>query len=142
MTESTLASTQSIQLNATLTGGTGTITWTSSDPTVATVASDGTVTNVYTGVGTPTVTITATCGTLTASAAIQCSPADQVGQVTAQPSLNVRSGPSTENTIISSLKYGAQVIVLDTAAGWYQVMFSNGSTPVVGWVSADYLALL
>ena len=142
VTESTLASTQSIQLNATLTGGTGTITWTSSDPTVATVASDGTVTNVYTGVGTPTVTITATCGTLTASAAIQCSPADQVGQVTAQPSLNVRSGPSTENTIISSLKYGAQVIVLDTAAGWYQVMFSNGSTPVVGWVSADYLALL
>ena len=142
VTESTLASTQSIQLNATLTGGTGTITWTSSDPTVATVASDGTVTNVYTGVGTPTVTITATCRTLTASAAIQCSPADQVGQVTAQPSLNVRSGPSTENTIISSLKYGAQVIVLDTAAGWYQVMFSNGSTPVVGWVSADYLALL
>lgn len=142
VTESTLASTQSIQLNATLTGGTGTITWTSSDPTVATVASDGTVTNVYTGVGTPTVTITATCGTLTASAAIQCSPAEQVGQVTAQPSLNVRSGPSTENTIISSLKYGAQVIVLDTAAGWYQVMFSNGSTPVVGWVSADYLALL
>ena len=142
VTESTLASTQSIQLNATLTGGTGTITWTSSDPTVATVASDGTVTNVYTGIGTPTVTITATCGTLTASAAIQCSPADQVGQVTAQPSLNVRSGPSTENTIISSLKYGAQVIVLDTAAGWYQVMFSNGSTPVVGWVSADYLALL
>ena len=142
VTESTLASTQSIQLNATLTGGTGTITWTSSDPTVATVASDGTVTNVYTGIGTPTVTITAACGTLTASAAIQCSPAEQVGQVTAQPSLNVRSGPSTENTIISSLKYGAQVIVLDTAAGWYQVMFSNGSTPVVGWVSADYLALL
>ena len=46
VTESTLASTQSIQLNATLTGGTGTITWTSSDPTVATVASDGTVADV------------------------------------------------------------------------------------------------
>ena len=141
-TESTLASTQSLQLNATLTGGEGTILWSSSDPTVATVDADGVVTNVYSGSGTPTVTITAACGSLTASADIQCSPAEVVGQVTAEPSLNVRSGPSLDDEIISSLKYGAYVIVLDMdTPGWYQVLFSNGTKAVTGWVSADYLVL-
>lgn len=143
VTESTLASTQSLQLNATLTGGTGRITWSSSDPTVATVSADGTVTNVYAGTGSPTVTITASCGTLTASAVIQCSPAERVGLVTASPSLNVRSGPGLDNSIVSSLKYGTQVIVLDSSvSGWYQVLFSSSGSAVTGWVSADYLSLL
>ena len=133
VTEYTLASTQTLQLNATLTGGTGTVTWSTSDATVATVSSDGTVTNVYAGVGTPSVTITASCGSLTASAVIQCSPADVVGQVTAT-TLNVRSGPGTDYTAISSLKSGAQVVVLDTSTpGWYQVLFSSGGTAVTGW---------
>ena len=101
------------------------------------------VTNVYAGVGTPSVTITASCGTLTASAVLQCAPAEQVGQVTAQPSLNVRSGPGTDRSILSSLKYGAQVVVLDTSTpGWYQVIFSSAGAAVTGWVSADYLTLL
>ena len=142
VTEYTLASTQTLQLNASLTGGTGTITWSTSDATVATVSSDGTVTNVYAGVGTPSVTITASCGSLTASAVIQCSPADVVGQVTAT-TLNVRSGPGTDYTAISSLKSGAQVVVLDTSTpGWYQILFSSGGAAVTGWVSADYLTLL
>ena len=142
VTEYTLASTQTLQINASLTGGTGTITWSTSDATVATVSSDGTVTNVYAGVGTPSVTITASCGSLTASAVIQCSPADVVGQVTAT-TLNVRSGPGTDYTAISSLKSGAQVVVLDTSTpGWYQVLFSSGGAAVTGWVSADYLTLL
>ena len=142
VTESTLASTQTLQLNAALTGGTGTITWSSSDPTVATVSSDGIVTNVYAGVGTPTATITASCGSLTASAVIQCSPADVVGQVTAT-TLNVRSGPGTDHSVIASLKSGAQVVVLDASTpGWYQVLFSSGNAAVTGWVSADYLTLL
>ena len=109
---------------------------------MATVSSDGTVTNVYAGVGTPSVTITTSCGSLTASAVIQCSPADVVGQVTAT-TLNVRSGPGTDYTAISSLKSGAQVVVLDTSTpGWYQVLFSSGGAAVTGWVSADYLTLL
>ena len=48
-----------VQIDA---SGTGTVTWSTSDATVATVSSDGTVTNVYAGVGTPSVTITASCG--------------------------------------------------------------------------------
>ena len=143
ITQTTVAGGQSLQLNATLTGGTGTITWTSSDPTIAPVDANGMVTNVYAGVGTPSVTITASCGPLTASAVLQCSPAQQVGQVTAQPSLNVRSGPSLNDPVISSLKYAAQVAVLDdTVPGWYQVLFSSGNAAVTGWVSADYLTLL
>lgn len=143
VTQAALDSAQSIQLNAALTGGTGTITWSSSDSTIAPVDSNGVVTNVYAGVGTPSVTITASCGTLTASAVLQCAPAEQVGQVTAQPSLNVRSGPGTDRSILSSLKYGAQVVVLDTSTpGWYQVIFSSAGAAVTGWVSADYLTLL
>lgn len=141
--EETLESAQSLSLTATLSSGKGTITWSSSDPTVAPVSTDGTVTNVYTGTGTPTVTITASCGTLTASAVLQCLPAEQLGQVTAEPSLNVRSGPSLSDSVISSLKYGTRVIVLDPdASGWYPVLFSDGKTAVTGWVSADYLTLL
>ena len=142
VTEGTLDSAQSLTLTATLSVGEGTVTWTSSDPTVAAVSSDGTVTNVYTGSGTPTVTITASCGSLTASAVFQCSPAEEVGQVTAT-TLNVRSGPGTDNSVVTTLRSGAYVIVLDdSVSGWYQVLFSDGNSAVTGWVSADYLTLL
>ena len=64
------------------------------------------------------------------------------GQVTEGP-LNIRSGPGTDYTAISSLKSGAQVVVLDTSTpGWYQVLFSSGGAAVTGWGSADYLTLL
>ena len=143
VTEASVAGGESIQLHASLTGGTGAVTWSSSDPAVAPVDAEGVVTNVYAGVGTPTVTITASCGSLAASAVLQCAPAETAGQVTAEPSLNVRSGPSLDSPVISSLKYGAQVAVLDdTVPGWYQVLFSSGSAAVTGWVSADYLTLL
>ena len=142
VTEYTLASTQTLQLNATLTGGTGTVTWSTSDATVATVSSDGTVTNVYAGVGTPSVTITASCGSLTASAVIQCSPRRRGGAGHRHhPERPLR--PRTDYTAISSLKSGAQVVVLDTSTpGWYQILFSSGGAAVTGWVSADYLTLL
>ena len=141
-TSGILTPSQTLSLTATLTGGTGTITWTSSNSAVAVVSSDGTVTNVYTGVGTPSVTITATCGTLSASAVLQCSPAETVGLVTASPNLNVRSGPGTGYQRIGSLSYGAQVAVLNSASGWYQVLYASGGTAVTGWVSADYITLV
>ncbi len=140
--EGVLEPAQSLTLTASLSSGEGTVAWSSSDPTVAPVSPDGTVTNVYTGTGTPTVTITASCGPLTASAELQCTPAEQVGQVTAEPSLNVRSSPSLDGSVISRLSYGARVIVLEEDGGWYQVLFSDGKAAVTGWVSADYLTLL
>ena len=141
-TSGILTPSQTLSLTATLTGGTGTITWTSSNSAVAVVSSDGTVTNVYTGVGTPSVTITATCGTLSASAVLQCSPAETVGLVTASPNLNVRSGPGTGYQRIGSLSYGAQVAVLNSDSGWYQVLYASGGAAVTGWVSADYITLV
>lgn len=138
-----LASSQSLQIEATLSGAQGTISWTSSDSSIAAVSSSGIVTNVYTGSGTAQVTITATLGSLSASAVITCESAEQVGRVTAEPSLNVRSGPGTSYSIISSLTYGRQVIVLESStAGWYLVLFSDASgQAVTGYVSADYLTV-
>ena len=140
-TSGVLGPSQNLTLTATLTGGTGEIIWTSSNPSVAVVGQDGTVTNVYTGVGSPSVTITAHCGTLSASAVLQCSPAETVGLVTASPSLNVRSGPGTNYRLIGSLYTGDQVAVLDSSSGWYQVRFVQGASAVTGWVSASYVTL-
>ncbi|HJH62763.1 MAG TPA: phosphodiester glycosidase family protein [Firmicutes bacterium] len=140
-TSGTLESSQSLTLTATLTGGTGEITWTSSNPDVAVVSGQGVVTNVYLGTGSPSVTITAHCGPLSASAVFQCAPAQQVGLVTASPSLNVRSGPGTGYSLVGSLATGAQVAVLAEQNGWYQVLFPSGSAAVTGWVSASYVTL-
>ena len=142
-TQSQLTSAQSLQIQAVLTGAQGTISWRSSDPTIAAVSSDGTVTNVYTGSGTAQVTITATLGSLSASTVLTCESAEQVGQVTAEPSLNVRSGPGTNYSIVSSLTYGRRVVILDdSTAGWYQVLFSDSSgKAITGYVSADYLTV-
>lgn len=140
-TSGDLGPSQALSLTATLTGGTGEITWTSSNPSVAVVDQSGAVTNVYTGVGAPSVTITAHCGTLSASAVLRCAPAETVGLITASPSLNVRSGPGTGYRVIGSLYTGDQVAVLDSAAGWYQVRFAQGAGAVTGWVSSSYVTL-
>lgn len=139
--QSQLTAAQSIQIQAVLTGAQGTVSWRSSDSAIAAVSPEGIVTNVYTGSGTAQVTITATLGTLSASATFTCQSAEQVGQVTAEPSLNVRSGPGTTYSVISSLTYGRRVVVVDDSLpGWYQVLFSDASgQAVTGYVSADYL---
>lgn len=138
---SALASAQCLQIKATLTGAQGTLSWRSSDPTIAAVSSDGTVTNLYTGTGTAQVTITASLGSLSASTTITCQSAEQVGQVTAEPSLNVRSGPGTTYSILASLPYGRWVVILDDSdPGWYQVLCSNSAgQAVTGYVSAEYV---
>ncbi|MBS7219645.1 MAG: S-layer homology domain-containing protein, partial [Oscillospiraceae bacterium] len=142
-TEGTLASAETLQLTAQLSIGEGPVTWRSSDPSVAAVSPEGVVTNVYAGSGEASVTITASCGPLTAKAVIQCSPAGQIGVVTAEPNLRVRSGPSQEDPVISRLNTGSRVVLLDTdTTGWYQVLFSDAAgQAVTGWASADYILL-
>ena len=141
--EATLESAKTLTLTATLTGTQVPITWTSSNPAIATVDSNGVVTNVYTGAGTAQVTITATCGSLSASAVIQCQSAQRIGVVTAEPTLNVRSGPGTQYDVVSRLSFETQVIVLDDSqAGWYQILFSDASgKAITGYVSSDYLSI-
>ena len=142
-TEGTLASAETLQLTAQLSIGEGPVTWRSSDPSVAAVSPEGVVTNVYAGSGEASVTITASCGPLTAEAVLQCGPAGQIGVVTAEPTLRVRSGPSQEDPVISRLNTGSRVILLDTnTPGWYQVLFSDAAgQAVTGWASSDYILL-
>ena len=142
-TDGTLASAETLQLTAQLSIGEGPVTWRSSDPSVAAVSPEGVVTNVYAGSGNASVTITASCGALTAEAVLQCGPAGQIGLVTAEPTLRVRSGPSQEDPVISRLNNGSRVVLLDTdTPGWYQVLFSDAAgQAVTGWASADYILL-
>ena len=48
------------------------IVWSSSNPTIASVSPSGVVTNLFDGIGLPTVTITATAGEMTASCVVRC----------------------------------------------------------------------
>ncbi len=119
------------------------ITWTSSDPTVAVVSSSGAVTNVHTGSSDQVVTITASWQGLSANCFVVCTPAQRLGVVTdAELGLNVRSGPSTSNSIIASLKDGNTVVVLGEENGWYRVVFADSQgQAVTGYVSGSYLTV-
>jgi uncharacterized protein YgiM (DUF1202 family) len=50
--------------------------------------------------------------------------------------LNMRSGPSTDYSIIHVLWQGNQVKVIGQISGWYKIQLSDGRT---GWVSSAYL---
>jgi len=58
----------------------------------------------------------------------------QQGQVTADV-LNVRSGPSTSNSIVAKLVIGQTVTVISESGGWSNVSFNGGT----GWVSSQYI---
>lgn len=141
--ELSLTSGQSTALKATLDPAVegATITWSSSDPTVAAVNSQGTVTNLYAGEGTANVTITASWNGLSASCTVSCAPAAKVGKVVnAEAGLNVRSGPGTSYDVIGGLTNGAQVVVLEVTDGWCHVLYSNKSgQAATGYVSGSYM---
>lgn len=51
--------------------------------------------------------------------------------------LNVRSGPSTNNSIVGKAYRGNTVEILENSNGWSKIKLSNGQ---VGWASAQYLS--
>lgn len=57
--------------------------------------------------------------------------------VSASSYLNVRSAANTSAPIIGRLSSGAQVSVLSSSNGWYQILY-NGTT---GWVSGQYITV-
>lgn len=63
--------------------------------------------------------------------------ADSLGTVTASK-LNVRSGPSTKNKVIGSLRRNNSVQILSTSNGWHQVKLSSNKT---GWASSKYISI-
>ena len=72
---------EGFQLTASLTPSDSTekVIWTSSDPSAASITENGTVTNVFQGIGQPTVTITATAGDITATCVVRCRPVGDEG---------------------------------------------------------------
>ncbi|WP_250673237.1 SH3 domain-containing protein [Paraclostridium ghonii] len=63
-------------------------------------------------------------------------PSTGKGTVTAS-ALNVRSGPSTSNSIVGTAYKGNNVDILSSSNGWYKVKLSNGKT---GWASSQYIS--
>ncbi|MDF2839355.1 MAG: cell wall-associated hydrolase, invasion-associated protein, partial [Clostridia bacterium] len=52
--------------------------------------------------------------------------------------LNLRSGPSTSDSIIGSLTKGQSITILKSTDAWYQISASNGKS---GWVSSTYVSV-
>lgn len=63
-------------------------------------------------------------------------PSTGKGTVTAS-ALNIRSGPSTSNSVIGTAYKGNTVDILSSSNGWYKVKLSNGKT---GWASSQYIS--
>ncbi|MCI9156000.1 MAG: SH3 domain-containing protein [Lawsonibacter sp.] len=136
------------QLTASLlpAGAEGSITWTSSDPSVATVDANGLVTNVNAGSAQAQATITASCGAFSAQCTVTCAPqaagntsvSGRQGTIVADGGLNIRSGPGREHSVVASAANGATVTILGEENGWYQVRYNGSST---GYVSKDFVSV-
>lgn len=168
-TDMTLQPGETTQLTATLApaGATGTLTWSSSDTSLATVDEYGNVKNVNQGSSKEKAVITVTCGNVTATCDVHCRTANtsstgsssqegtgtSTGGTTSGPvaantpgtivnagsGLNVRSGPGSSYDKVASIKNGNKVIILeDAGSGWYKVDIGGG---VTGYISSDYVSV-
>lgn len=68
------------------------------------------------------------------------SPVKEVGKVTAEPTLRVRSGPGTNYKILGSLATGTSVNILETANGWHKVSVVLNGVTTTGYVSAEWIS--
>ncbi len=138
----------------------GTVTWSSSNTSIATVSANGTVTNVNTDSTTLRVTITATAGDQTATATVYCyggssgtsssdpgtgdePSAGSATIVNASGGLRVRSGPGTSYEAIASLNNGDEVtVVADAGDGWYEITFAgSGGQDTTGYIMGEYISM-
>ncbi len=80
-----------------------------------------------------------TGGTGSGPAASDTTPSgDATGSATTTSDLNLRSGPSTGNSVIVVIPYGATVDLLgDPQSGFYPVSYQNNK----GWSYGDYLSI-
>ena len=167
-TDMTLQPGETFEFSVTLApaGAEGSVTWSSSDTSLATVDEYGIVKNVNQGTEKKKAVITATCGEITATCDVYCKPAnpssgsEQPGEsstssggstsgpvaantpgtiTNAGNGLNVRSGPGSSYDKIASVKNGDKITILeDTGSGWYKVDIGGGTT---GYVSSDYVSV-
>ncbi|WP_160634822.1 SH3 domain-containing protein [Pseudoflavonifractor sp. 60] len=145
--DTTLDGGKTFQLTANLlpAGVTGEVSWSSSDPNMATVDENGLVTNVNPGSSQGRATITAVCGQLSAQCTVYCNPkpatsstgSSSRGIITgADTGLNIRSGPGTSYEKVASASNGAEVTILGEENGWYHIRYSGTST---GYVSKEFV---
>ena len=71
---------------------------------------------------------------IAAAQAEQSSPAAR--HVVMAEALNVRSGPSSQTSVVGRLLQGEQVAVVEEQGGWMRVSMSDGE----GWAYSSYLA--
>lgn len=137
------AATYQLTANLLPAGAEGEVTWSSSDSAAAVVDSAGLVTNVNTRSADVAVTITATCGDVTASTTVTCrgkSTAGSTGRVVdAQKGLNIRSGPGTNYPVLASASNGSTITILGEENGFYKINYSGNK---VGYVSKDYVSII
>ena len=126
-------------------GAEGTVTWSSSNEAAATVDASGNVTNVNTGASGAQVTITASCGGVSAEATVYCKPSGTIpsgGQqgkiVNADKGVNIRSGPGTDYDKVASVGNGSTVTVLGEENGWYKVAYKTNQT---GYIRKDFISI-
>lgn len=148
-------------------GGTGTYSWISEDPAIATVSSDGTVTPVARGV----TNVVVTDGSKKAICIVRVTggsaPAPSGGGTTAAPGtteapassggslktgkavvvnggngVRVRSGPGTDHDILATIPNGGSVqVTSDAGNGWYAITFTaTGGVTTAGYMKGEYLA--
>ena len=143
----------------TVSGGSGTYTWSSSDDGIASVDSTGRVTAISSGQATLTVTdgsgkgtclvrvrggstgtstsasggSTASGSTLTAGTAVV---------VNAGNGVRVRAQANTSSEILATLSNGDSVRVVQSAGnGWYQISFvASGGVTTTGYMMGEYLS--
>ena len=60
----------------------------------------------------------------------------KIGTVSVSTSLNVRSGPSMNHSILTKIYHGDTVAILGESDGWYKVETTTG---VIGWCGASYI---
>lgn len=148
----------------------GTVTWTSSDETCATVNEDGVVTNVNTSGTQRRAIITATAGTQTVTCTVYCQSgtvSTPKPVVTAQPEpsqsvetgtgdiangskgviinassgLRVRSGPGTSYDVAASLSNGDPITVVSYAGdGWYEITYAGSNGTKTGYIMGEYIS--
>ncbi len=63
----------------------------------------------------------------------------KLGTVNVDTALNLRSGPSLDSSVITTLPAGQKLYIMSTSNGWHNVKFNKGKRLYSGYVSADYI---
>ena len=143
-------------------GGTGTYTWISENPAIATVSGDGTVTPVANG----TTNILVTDGSKKATCIVRVNGASSTGSTGSTGSsgttttssgglkagkavvvnggngVRVRSGPGTTYEILATVPNGGSVNIVKHAEGdWYEITFTAvGGVTTTGYMKGEFLS--